>query len=232
MTTSGWSGVAIAAAMGWSGPALAPHLPPLAAALGVRRRAAGDLASVHLTFDDGPHPGGTPAVLEALAARRATATFFLVGEQVERHPALAREIAAAGHVIGLHGYRHRSQLRVPPWALADDLRRASDVIASVTGCLAPLYRPPYGIFSLGGLALARRRGDAPWLWSRWGRDWRADATPGSIARLAARELSSGDVLLLHDADHYGDPGCWRATAGAIPLILDAVEQRGLRTAVL
>jgi peptidoglycan/xylan/chitin deacetylase (PgdA/CDA1 family) len=124
------------------------------------------------------------------------------------------------------------QLRVPPWALADDLRRASDVIASVTGCLAPLYRPPYGIFSLGGLALARRRGDAPWLWSRWGRDWRADATPGSIARLAARELSSGDVLLLHDADHYGDPGCWRATAGAIPLILDAVEQRGLRTAAL
>ena len=232
MTASGWSAVAIGAAMGWSSPAPAPHLPPLAAALGVRQRAAGDLASVHLTFDDGPHPGGTPAVLEALAARRATATFFLVGEQVDRYPALAREIAAAGHVIGLHGYRHRLQLRVPPWALADDLRRASDVIAGVTGCLAPLYRPPYGIFSLGGLALARRRGDAPWLWSRWGRDWRADATPGSIARLAACDLSSGDVVLLHDADHYGDPGCWRATAGAIPLILDAVEQRGLRTAVL
>ena len=232
MTASRWSGLAIAAAMGWSGPALAPHVPPLAAALGVHRRHAGDLGSVHLTFDDGPHPAGTPAVLEALAARRATATFFLVGEQVERHPSLAREIAAAGHVIALHGYRHRSQLRVPPRALADDLRRASDVIAGATGRLAPLYRPPYGIFSPAGLALARRRGDAPWLWSRWGRDWRADATPGSVARLATRELSSGDVILLHDADHYGDPDCWRATAGAIPLILDAVEQRGLRTAAL
>jgi peptidoglycan/xylan/chitin deacetylase (PgdA/CDA1 family) len=232
MTASRWSGLAIGAAIAWSAPAPAAHVPPLAVALGVHRRRPGDLGSVHLTFDDGPHPGGTLAVLEALAARGATATFFLVGEQVERHPALAREIAAAGHVIALHGHRHRSQLRVPPRALADDLRRASDVIAGATGRLAPLYRPPYGIFSLGGLALARRRGDAPWLWSRWGRDWRADATPGSVARLATRELSSGDVILLHDADHYGDPDCWRATAGAIPLILDAVEQRGLRTAAL
>jgi peptidoglycan/xylan/chitin deacetylase (PgdA/CDA1 family) len=160
------------------------------------------------------------------------ATFFLVGEQVERHPALAREIAAAGHVIALHGHRHRPQLRVPPRALADDLRRASDVIAATTGQLAPLYRPPYGIFTPAGLALARRRGDTPWLWSRWGRDWRAAATPESIARLATRDLSPGDVLLLHDADHYSDPGCWRATAGAVPLILDAVERRGLRSAGL
>jgi len=230
MTAREWA--ALAAVVGWSGPALAPHLPPLCDLLGVRRRLAGGSSTVHLTFDDGPHPGGTPAVLEALAARRATATFFLVGEQVERHPGLAREIAAAGHVIALHGHRHRSQLRLSPRALADDLRRASDVIGSTTGRRAPLYRPPYGIFSVAGLALARQRGDTPWLWSRWGRDWRSDATPRSVARLAARELSSGDVILLHDADHYGDPGCWRATAGAIPLILDAVEQRGLRTAAL
>ena len=158
MTASGWSALAIGAAMGWSGPALAPHLPPLAAALGLRRRAAGDLASVHLTFDDGPHPGGTPAVLDALAARRASATFFLVGEQVERYPALAREIAAAGHVIALHGYRHRSQLRVPPWALADDLRRASDVIGERHGASGAALSP-----ALRDLQPRRARaGAAPW----------------------------------------------------------------------
>lgn len=232
MTARSWSTLAAAGAVGWAGPALAPSIPLLCDALGVHRRVAGDGAPVHLTFDDGPHPGGTPAVLAALAARRATATFFLVGEQVERFPALAREIVAEGHVVALHGYRHRSQLRRSPRALADDLRRATDVIGSTTGALAPLYRPPYGIFSAAGVALVRHRGDAAWLWTRWGRDWRADATPRSVARLAAGKLAPGDVILLHDADHYGDPGCWRATAGALPLILTAIEDGGHRTATL
>jgi peptidoglycan/xylan/chitin deacetylase (PgdA/CDA1 family) len=227
-----WTALAALAAAGWSAPALAPLVPGVSERLRVHRRLGPAAATVHLTFDDGPHPQGTPAVLEALAARGAVATFFLVGEQVERHPALAAEIAAAGHVVALHGYRHRCQLRVAPRALADDLRRATDAIGAAAGGLAPLYRPPYGIFSPAGLVLARRRGDAPWLWSRWGRDWRADATPASVAALAAGDLEAGDVLLLHDADHYGDPGCWRATAGAVPLILDAAEERGLRAAAL
>jgi peptidoglycan/xylan/chitin deacetylase (PgdA/CDA1 family) len=223
---------AVALGVGWSVPALAPTLAPLCDLLGVRRRAPGEDATVHLTFDDGPHPEATPAILEGLAARQATATFFLVGEQVARFPALAREIVAEGHVVALHGQRHRSQLRLRPRVLADDLRRATDVIGSTTGALAPLYRPPYGILSAAGLALARRRGETIWLWSRWGRDWRADATAGSVAALATRELTSGDVILLHDADHYGDPGCWRATVGALPLILAAIDARGCRTAPL
>jgi peptidoglycan/xylan/chitin deacetylase (PgdA/CDA1 family) len=229
MTATTWPALA---AVAWGGPALAPHAPPVCDLLGLRRRARGDGRSVHLTFDDGPHPGGTPAVLETLAARGATATFFLVGEQVERYPALAREIAAAGHVVALHGQRHRNQLRLAPRALADDLRRGADAIGSAAGRLAPLYRPPYGIFSAAGLALVRRRGETPWLWSRWGRDWRARATPQSVARLASARLEAGDVILLHDADHYSDAGSWRATAGALPLILDAIEARGLRSAGL
>jgi peptidoglycan/xylan/chitin deacetylase (PgdA/CDA1 family) len=232
MTPRAWSALAALAAAGWSAPALAPPAPWLSERLGAHRRLSAAAGTVHLTFDDGPHPEGTPAVLEALATRGALATFFLVGEQVERFPALAGEISAAGHVVALHGHRHRCLLRVGPRALADDLRRATGVIGSAAGALAPLYRPPYGIFSPAGLALARRRGDAPWLWSRWGRDWRGDATPASVAALAADGLEAGDVLLLHDADHYGDPGCWRATAGAVPLILDAAEERGLRPAAL
>ena len=224
-------GAGAAAIAAWSLPALAPLHAPLARALRIQTRIAAP-GAVALTFDDGPHPQGTPAVLDVLRDHGATATFFLVGEQVERFPALAAEIAAAGHVVALHGHRHRCLLRVGPRALADDLRRGADAIASGAGGLAPLYRPPYGIFSPAGLALARRRGDAPWLWSRWGRDWRGDATPASVAALAADGLEAGDVLLLHDADHYGDPGCWRATAGAVPLILDAAGERGLRPAAL
>src|SRR3954452_22020216 len=67
---------------------------------------------VALTFDDGPHPQGTPAIMEALAAAGARATFFLVGEQVERRPALAAELVAAGHEVALHGHRHRAMLRL------------------------------------------------------------------------------------------------------------------------
>ena len=85
---------------------LAPHVPQAAAALGLRRTVAGGVA---LTFDDGPHPEGTPAVLEILAEADIRATFFLVGEQVERRPSLAAEIAGQGHLVALHGYRHRPQ---------------------------------------------------------------------------------------------------------------------------
>src|SRR3954449_11492721 len=164
MTRMRWSSAAALAAAGWSAPALAPLVPGLCERLRVHRRLSAAAATVHLTFDDGPHPQGTPAVLEALAARGATATFFLVGEQVERHPALAREIAAAGHVVALHGQRHRCLLRLAPRALADDLRRATDVIGAAAGGLAPLYRPPYGIFRPAGLALARGRRGPPPAW--------------------------------------------------------------------
>src|SRR5919199_2167829 len=114
---------AAAACLLWTAPALAPVAAPFCGALGIQRRLDGaqGAGSVVLTFDDGPHAQGTPAVLDVLAARGARATFFLVGEQVEHDPGLAREIAAAGHAVALHGYRHRNLLRVAPRALARDL---------------------------------------------------------------------------------------------------------------
>src|SRR6201992_3477390 len=106
---------------------------------------------VALTFDDGPHPQGTPAVLEILRAAHQRATFFLAGEQVERRPALAAEIVAAGHRVALHCHRHRNQLRLSPRALLDDAERARATIEEATGQTIADYRPPYGIFSGAGL---------------------------------------------------------------------------------
>ena len=185
-----------------------------------------------LTFDDGPHPEGTPAVLEALERAGARATFFLVGEQVVRHPTLAAEVAAAGHGIAVHGHRHRNQLRLVPGALRTDLERAIAAIAAATGVMPTVYRPPYGIFSAGGLASVRRGGLDTLLWSRWGRDWAASATPESIAGGVTRDLAAGEVLLLHDADHYSVPGSWRATVAALPRVLEEITRRGLRTVAL
>ncbi len=185
-----------------------------------------------LTFDDGPHPEGTPAVLEALAAGGEQATFFLIGEQVERYPALAQEIAAAGHGIALHGYRHRNLMRVPPRALADDLHRAHALIAEVTGVAPSVYRPPYGIFSPAGLRIARREGWESMLWSKWGTDWRRFITPEKIAQRVTSGVAGGDVLLLHDADHYSSRDSHRRTAQALPMVLAALRRRNLRSVAL
>src|SRR3954449_7747936 len=99
---------------------LAPLYPPACTAFGITRTTGGG-GYVALTFDDGPHPQGTPAIMEALAAAGATATFFLVGEQVERRPALAAELVAAGHEVALHAHRHRAMLRLTARAIAEDL---------------------------------------------------------------------------------------------------------------
>jgi peptidoglycan-N-acetylglucosamine deacetylase len=218
-----WGRAALAAASGWCAPAAAPVVPAVARAFRLPLRIEDGIA---ITFDDGPHPQGTPAVLEVLDRAGVRATFFLVGERVEREPRLAAEIVAAGHEVALHGHRHLLMLRRTPHAFRDDCARGFDVLAQATGVAPTLYRPPYGVFSLGGLVEVRRRGWRPLLWSRWGRDWERGATAASIARLASRGLSNGDVVLLHDADDYSSEGSWRRTVAALPVVLEAALSTG------
>jgi peptidoglycan/xylan/chitin deacetylase (PgdA/CDA1 family) len=164
-------------------------------------------------------------VLGQLERAGSKATFYLVGEQVERSPALAAEIAAAGHEIGVHGYRHTLLLRRAPAELREDFDRAEAVIGEASGVASLSYRPPYGVFSLAGLRLARERWK-PLLWSHWGRDWEARATPSSIARRATRGLGPGAVVLLHDSDAYSAPESWRQTVAALPAVLEASAATG------
>jgi peptidoglycan/xylan/chitin deacetylase (PgdA/CDA1 family) len=202
------------------------HSARLRAALGVVDSVAVPYA-VALTFDDGPDPRGTPAILDALAREGAVATFFLVGEQVRAAPSLAAEIVAAGHDVGLHADRHRSLLRLAPTQVLADLRRAQATIADACGRVPRLYRPPYGVLNGAALHHARRAGWATVLWSRWGRDWRPHATPESVAAEVTHRLCGGEILLLHDADRYATPGSWRTTLAALPAIVGAVEAAGL-----
>jgi peptidoglycan-N-acetylglucosamine deacetylase len=212
-------------------PALAPVVPGVAAALGIQRRREGS-DGVALTFDDGPHPEGTPLVLEILREAGARATFFLVGEQVARRPALAAEIVAAGHRVELHCHRHRNLLRLTVGQFLEDADRARATIEEAGGQELADYRPPYGIFSSATLRATRRRGWRPVLWSRWGRDWARGASAGSIARLATADVEAGDIVLLHDADFYSAPGSWARTAAALPIILEELDRRALTTASL
>jgi peptidoglycan/xylan/chitin deacetylase (PgdA/CDA1 family) len=220
------SGGALAAQ--WA-PAAAPFVSRAARGLGIPTRLPSG-CGVLLSFDDGPHPYGTPAVLAELERRRLQAVFFVSGEQAARHGALVCEIAAAGHEVALHGYRHQTRRQWSRRLLADDTRRAVDVLWRGAGALPRLYRPPHGVFSLTGLSLIRSLGLAPLLWSKWGRDWEPRASVSAIVRRATAGIRAGDVVLLHDADHYGAAGSWRRTVAALPEIADRIEAAGLRTA--
>jgi peptidoglycan/xylan/chitin deacetylase (PgdA/CDA1 family) len=224
------AGVA-AAAVAYAGPALATVVPAVGNALPVQLRQDGE-EGVALTFDDGPHPQGTPAILETLREAGAPATFFLAGEQVLRRPTLVAEIVAAGHRVELHCHRHRNQLRLGARQLLEDADRAKAAIEDAGGQAVSDYRPPYGIFSAVGLRAVRSRGWRPVLWSQWGRDWTRRATAASIARRATAGIEAGDILLLHDADYYSAPGSWVRTAAALPIILEEIEARGLKSTLL
>jgi peptidoglycan/xylan/chitin deacetylase (PgdA/CDA1 family) len=208
---------------------LAPVVPRAAQALHIPRTLPSSATGVALTFDDGPHPEGTPAILELLARAGHKAMFFMIGEQVERRPALAREVAERGHAIALHGYRHRLQARLSEGVLDDDIRRGLDAIASATGAEPAYHRPPYGVYSPSGLELARTAGLNPLLWSRWGKDWRKFTTPDRISARITRGLAPGDIILLHDADFYSARNSHQRTAQALPLILAELKSREIGT---
>lgn len=217
---------------GYLFPGLAAWVwPALRGPLGIEDRTQSGRGYA-LTFDDGPHPEGTPAVLEILAEAKAKATFFLVGEQLRRNPSLGAEIVAAGHQIGLHCDRHRNLLRLTPWQLREDIARAQATIEQTTGRSPQLYRPPYGVLNGAALLHARNRGWRTVLWSHWGRDWEAQATPTSIVELLTRGVGEGAVLLLHDADDYSAQGSWRATAAALPLVLERMNSLELQQVTL
>jgi peptidoglycan-N-acetylglucosamine deacetylase len=178
-----------------------------------------------LTFDDGPDPDATPAVLEELRRLEVRATFFMVGEQLLVHHELGRAVADAGHDVGLHGFRHveHDELEDP----REDLLRGLDAIESSTGERPRLCRPPYGRFSEASFAACRDLGLEPVYWSAWGMDWEP-LTAERIADLAIRDLGEGAILLLHDSPRYAPRPTAEPTVAALDGILAEVRGRGLQ----
>jgi peptidoglycan-N-acetylglucosamine deacetylase len=181
-----------------------------------RERADGS-DGVVLTFDDGPDQDATPAVLDALDAAGARATFFLVGEQVEAEPALAQEIIRRGHDIGLHGYAHVAHDLLARDEARRDLDRGARTLREVTGRAARFYRPPYGRFSRDSYEACLTLGLEAVYWSAWGTDWET-ISPERIAELVIPDLAPGAVVLLHDSARYSHRPSARPTVEALPLI--------------
>lgn len=189
-------------------------------------RASRDGLTVALSFDDGPDPEGTPAILEVLGEAGIAATFFLLAERAERFPELVSRLVGEGHDVGLHADRHVALDREPIRPLARRLIRARRRLEELSGGAVRLHRPPFGRLSWRGLQAARLAGLDVVLWSHSPRDWDPDTTPPLAERLAAC-LEPGALVLLHDAagtfPHQG-----RATAAALRRALPAIRSRGLR----
>jgi peptidoglycan/xylan/chitin deacetylase (PgdA/CDA1 family) len=214
--------------------AAAVHIVPAATWLpGLRRRrfprlaGIGDPSHVALTFDDGPDPASTPLFLDALDELLVRATFFVLGESVVRHPELVRETARRGHELAVHGWTHDRPWLPAPVRDAREVARAAEAVAGVTGRRPLWYRPPYGILTSGRWAAARRAGLRPVLWSAWGRDWTADATPDSVRGTVEADLRGGGTVLLHDSDRTAAPDCWKATLAALPDLVTDCRRAGL-----
>jgi peptidoglycan/xylan/chitin deacetylase (PgdA/CDA1 family) len=179
-----------------------------------------------LTFDDGPDPHGTPAVLDALAQLGWTATFFMLGTQVQRYPEVAAAVVAAGHEAAVHGFRHRNHLARGLLEVHRDVTRAASVVRAATGMRPIWFRPPYGVLTAGSLAAARRAGLRPVLWTAWGRDWEA-RSPAQVAATLEGQLRPGGTVLLHDSDCTARAtGSWRATAAALPRLAELADRLG------
>ena len=217
-------------------PALA-SVGPARRLLTPRLAGIGDPGHLALTYDDGPDPASTPYFLDLLDLHERRATFFLLGEHVARHPALVAEMAERGHELAVHGWTHDCVLTLGPRRLTAHLRDTVTVIEQTSGQRPRWYRPPYGVLSTPALLAARASGLQTVLWSSWGRDWEAGATPDRIVRTVGKTLAPGGTVLLHDTDRTSAPGSWHHTLQASRLLLRAwaggpcdvgpLEQHGL-----
>jgi peptidoglycan/xylan/chitin deacetylase (PgdA/CDA1 family) len=195
-----------------------------AAAYGMPQHAALPLArgEVVLTFDDGPRPGSTTRVLDALRQQCVRATFLMVGESLQRYPALARQVRAEGHSVGMHGFAHAHAAAQSEANQRADLRAVQAAWGQVFDGAAPVYRFPFleetptlvdALKTQGITILSMDVGVDDWL--------PAQGPRVLAARLAERlALVGRGIILLHDVQDQ--------TADALPLLLATLKAQGYR----
>ena len=155
--------------------------------------------NVCLTFDDGPHPNATPAVLEILQSYGIKATFFFLGRNVSRYPDIAREAARLGHTIGNHSYDHSNLLFRSRQYVMDQIAESGKEIARTTGANPVFFRPPYGYFRPALLPWLKSAGYQMVMWSLDSKDWQGRSSY-DVSETIIRKISPGSIILLHDND--------------------------------
>jgi peptidoglycan/xylan/chitin deacetylase (PgdA/CDA1 family) len=185
--------------------------------------------SFALTFDDGPSPDGTPAVLAMLERHRATATFFVLVDRAVRFPELLAEVRARGHEVALHGADHRRMTSIPPAELRRWVRTGRESLEDLVGEPVEWFRPPYGAQSVRSYRAARAEHLDVVVWTADVQDWTTLA-PADMASLAVQRVAPGGVLLMHDAYASERPNAVTPLidrAATVDLVLTELKARGL-----
>lgn len=185
-------------------------------AAGLTRTPCSLVACVALTYDDGPGED-TPRLLDELAARGATASFFMVGKNAAARPETVARIAAEGHTLGNHTYDHMFLLVTPRDVAVQQIQATDAVIQAAAGRPADYFRPPWGAYNpkeIGNYAHPIA------LWDIDTLDWQDQGTDAILARVQPK-VSPGSVLLMHDTHH--------GTVDAAPALIDALQARGYYT---
>lgn len=189
----------------------------------------GSKGSVALTFDDGPSPD-TMKILDVLRDENIKATFFLIGENVEKYPEIARKIAAEGHEIGNHSYSHPIYLFCTPARTRRELEKTQEIIKNVVGFAPRIARPPCGVRTPAYFAVAEDLNLKTVQWSDAGFDWKK-ISAAQVAEKVLETVQSDSIILLHDGDSAGKNDR-QATAEALPIILRGLREKDLQVAPL
>jgi peptidoglycan-N-acetylglucosamine deacetylase len=195
--------------------------------LGRTWRHTGDAQSVALTFDDGPNPKVTPALLDLLDLHGAKGTFFVIGQHVRAFPQLTAEILRRGHTLGNHTESHPRLNVCSAARTRSELERCADAIGEAASVKVKWMRPPYGYRNpwLGGI-VREQFSSSVVMWTRMARDWAATQPEPVIQRL--RGTGGGDIVVLHDGDHRVMEGRREHILPALEYWLPRWKDRGLR----
>ena len=177
---------------------------------------------IALTIDDGPSPVYTPQVLRLLNKYQVIATFSMIGLEVDAHPAVAREVAAAGHKIINHTWSHLNLAYQSPVVIADQINRATGAIHHATSQVPAMFRAPYGAWSPAVLQQCAQTGMTPLAWSVDPRDWSRPGVPSIVGNIM-RNTKSGSIILEHDGG-----GNRSQTVAALKIVLPRLLAEGYR----
>jgi peptidoglycan-N-acetylglucosamine deacetylase len=171
-----------------------------------------------ITFDDGPHPTTTPALLAVLRAKQARATFFVLGNRVKLYPNLAADIVNSGQELASHSYTHRFLNRLTPEELSEEIDKSEKVIDAI-GPKPTLIRPPGGGYNDRLVWELRQRGYTTVLWSIDPRDW-AGKSVQHIVDSVVSQAGPGSIILLHEGEYAA------STPAALGIIIDRLRGQG------
>ena len=184
---------------------------------------------VALTFDDGPSPDWTPKILDELKAAGIKATFFMLGNHVEKYPDVARRIVSEGHEIGNHTYDHHVLIYYTMQELEDELNKADRVIKEATGVEARYFRPPKAWLTREEKVKIKDMGYKVILWSLNSKDW-VTFHDKQITSYILRNIQPGDIILFHDSGgaFTAEGGNRTQTVKTIPRLVKKLKEKGYK----